>query len=635
MREREAAGRRGSRTRPSGSPRRVDDVRAPARVRRGSRRAARAHPERASWRESLAALRELLVDLRPRWPTTCSATSTQLAQLDSLVPEVEFDAVPRCRARRGRALKAGDLDEGQQGAFGRRGVNVLDVNAHPWPALPRRLRARPDRAHLPAAAAPGSTTAGRRARSAERGRRLDAAVARSRRRSRAAAVRAGRARRTRAAAAPTRRANEAGGRAQLPSSFFRAAAGAHRGPPGAGRQRSSGSPFVRRIRAGTVAAGVARQRAHAGRARPHAARAASRASAAACSSACSRRVVRSRRAAPRALAQPRADALRRPVRESGGGRGGCAHVRGGPRALGDRSRDVRRVPLPLPAAERPARQAAGRAGGAAAHRRANEVGTLMHTVLERFIASLPDGRARPGRPRRCTASSCSRAQPMPCSTRRGRRAWSVRRSCGRADRTRDRGRPRSPGSTVELADPGRVRVEHELERRASASSWRATSRSSSDGRRAARCASAAASTASTTSPAGFRVVDYKSGQRRDRARTASSAAARRCSSRSTCSRARMLLGRDPSEGEAAFHDVSRRGGLEADLLRRRRLARPRRRLDRRPRAGSSAASPAATSTSSPATSVPLLRLRRPLRRRPRAHRRAQARRRADGLASPR
>ena len=28
-----------------------------------------------------------------------------------------------------RALKAGDLDEGQQGAFGRRGVNVLDANA--------------------------------------------------------------------------------------------------------------------------------------------------------------------------------------------------------------------------------------------------------------------------------------------------------------------------------------------------------------------------------------------------------------------------------------------------------------------------------------------------------------------------
>ena len=85
-------------------------------------------PERASWRESLAALRELLV-VYVRDCEDVLGYLDSLAQLDSLVPEVEFERFLDLVRAEVRALKAGDLDEGQQGAFGRRGVNVLDTNA--------------------------------------------------------------------------------------------------------------------------------------------------------------------------------------------------------------------------------------------------------------------------------------------------------------------------------------------------------------------------------------------------------------------------------------------------------------------------------------------------------------------------
>ena len=52
----------------------------------------------------------------------------ELAELDELIPEVGFARFLDVVRAEVRALKAGDLDEGQQGAFGRRGVNVLDVN---------------------------------------------------------------------------------------------------------------------------------------------------------------------------------------------------------------------------------------------------------------------------------------------------------------------------------------------------------------------------------------------------------------------------------------------------------------------------------------------------------------------------
>ena len=75
------------------------------------------------------------------------------------------------------------------------------------------------------------------------------------------------------------------------------------------------------------------------------------------------------------------------------------------------------------------------------------------TVLERFLASLPDGRLDQTRPDAAPPAACARS-PMPSldevEGRAGRRAdpWA-------ADRTRDRRRPRAL-ARHEIADPGRV-----------------------------------------------------------------------------------------------------------------------------------------------------------------------------------
>ena len=61
-------------------------------------------------------------------------------------------------------------------------------------------------------------------------------------------------------------------------------------------------------------------------------------------------------------------------------------------------------------------KAPGRAGGAVAHA-AQRSGALMHTVLERFIASLPDGRLDPDAVPRCTVGGYPRAER--CRPRRG------------------------------------------------------------------------------------------------------------------------------------------------------------------------------------------------------------------------
>lgn len=84
-------------------------------------------PERASWRDSLAYLRRLL-ETYVDGASDVLGYLDQLAELDALLPEVDFPRVLELVRAEVRALKAADLDEGQQGAFGRRGVNVLDVN---------------------------------------------------------------------------------------------------------------------------------------------------------------------------------------------------------------------------------------------------------------------------------------------------------------------------------------------------------------------------------------------------------------------------------------------------------------------------------------------------------------------------
>ena len=123
-----ARGRRGRaarRTRVARPPSRRR--REPARLRRGSRPSARSHCRNGHRGASLS-----------RHCASCSVVYVhdcedvlgyldQLAQLDALVPEVEFERFLDLVRAEIRALKAGDLDEGQQGAFGRRGVNVLDT----------------------------------------------------------------------------------------------------------------------------------------------------------------------------------------------------------------------------------------------------------------------------------------------------------------------------------------------------------------------------------------------------------------------------------------------------------------------------------------------------------------------------
>jgi RecB family exonuclease len=186
------------------------------------------HPERGTWSESLAYLRRLL-ETYVEGASDVAGYLDQLADLDALVPEIEFSRFLDVVRAEVKALKAGDLDEGQQGAFGRRGVNVLDVNqlrslrfravallglterAFPPPPRQDPLLLDDERGRVNEA---GTFDLPLRARGADP-EPLQFALAVSAARERLLLS--------------TRRAEEAGGRPQLPSSFFRAAAGALEG----------------------------------------------------------------------------------------------------------------------------------------------------------------------------------------------------------------------------------------------------------------------------------------------------------------------------------------------------------------------------------------------------------------------
>jgi RecB family exonuclease len=209
-------------------------------------------PERGSFTDLLTWLHSLL-------ETYVAGTADvvgyldQLAQLDTLMPEIDRARFLDLVRAEVKSLKAGDLDEGQQGAFGRRGVNVLDVNQlrnlrfravavlglteRSFPPPPRQdpLLLDDEREALNKT---GGFTLPLRARGDDP-EPLQFALA------------------AHAAREPlllsTRRAEEAGGRPQLPSSFFLAAASAI-----VGRRASVDEiralPSVRHVPAGRVGA---------------------------------------------------------------------------------------------------------------------------------------------------------------------------------------------------------------------------------------------------------------------------------------------------------------------------------------------------------------------------------------------
>jgi ATP-dependent helicase/nuclease subunit B len=191
----------------------------------------RAAPGRGAWSELLAWLRGLL-GTYVEGAEDVVGYLDQLALLDALVPEIELARFLEIVRAEVKALKAGDLDEGQQGAFGRRGVGVLDLNqlrglrfravallglterAFPPPPRQDPLLLDDERQRLNRA---GGFSLPLRARGADP-EPLQFALA----------VHAARER----VFLSTRRAEEAGGgRAQIPSSFFRAAAAALEGRP--------------------------------------------------------------------------------------------------------------------------------------------------------------------------------------------------------------------------------------------------------------------------------------------------------------------------------------------------------------------------------------------------------------------
>jgi len=208
------------------------------------------HPERSTWGEALDALRPLLTDYVEGAEGVLDLLD-RLRELDRIVPQVDFRHVLEVVRAEVRALRAGDLEEGQQGAFGRRGVSVLDVNQlrnlrfravavlglaeRSFPPPPRQdpLLLDEERRRLNAA---GGWCLPLRAQGADP-EPLQFALA----------VHAARE----ALFLSTPRAEEPGGRPQFPSSFFRLAAAAL-----AGRRiavdETAELPFVRRLRAGRV-----------------------------------------------------------------------------------------------------------------------------------------------------------------------------------------------------------------------------------------------------------------------------------------------------------------------------------------------------------------------------------------------
>jgi RecB family exonuclease len=215
----------------------------------------KAHPESGTWTECLDVLRPLLVDYVQDVGDVLGHLD-QLAQLDELLLEpVPFERFLDTVRAEVQALKAGDLDEGRQGAFGLRGVNVLDANQirhlrfravavlglteRSFPPPPRQdpLFLDGERERLNNA---GGVTLPLRARGADP-EPLQFAVA----------VGAARER----LLLSTRRAAEAGGRAQLPSSFFRYAASALAGRRLRAYEIGELDPrFYRRLLAGRIGA---------------------------------------------------------------------------------------------------------------------------------------------------------------------------------------------------------------------------------------------------------------------------------------------------------------------------------------------------------------------------------------------
>ena len=210
-------------------------------------------PERATWSQCLDYLRQILVDY-VRDAADVVGYLDSLAQLDALLPPVEFSRFLVVVRAEVQALKAGDLDEGNQGAFGRRGVNVLDVNQlrnlrfqavavvglteRKFPPPPRQdpLLLDDERARLNAAA---GWSLPLRAWGPDP-EPLQFALA----------VHAARER----LLLSTSRAEEPGGRLQLPSSFFRAAVSAVVGERVTINDVEDAAGPVRRLRAGRVGA---------------------------------------------------------------------------------------------------------------------------------------------------------------------------------------------------------------------------------------------------------------------------------------------------------------------------------------------------------------------------------------------
>lgn len=214
-----------------------------------------ARPPGPGWGASLDVLLPILRDYAEDCESVVGYLE-QLRDLDRVVPGVDFDRVLDAVRAEVRSLRAGDLDEGQQGAFGRRGVNVLDVNqlrnlrfravavlglterAFPPPPRQDPLLLDAERGRLNAA---GGWDLPLRAQGPDP-EPLQFALA----------VHAARER----LHLSTRRAEESGGRAQIPSAFFRLAVSVI-----AGRrvrvEEVADLDVVRRMPAGRVGAGDA------------------------------------------------------------------------------------------------------------------------------------------------------------------------------------------------------------------------------------------------------------------------------------------------------------------------------------------------------------------------------------------
>ncbi len=124
-REREAATRTGA---PEWLGERVAEAESLLRFIEDFARLLAAHPTHGTWAECLASFRRLVEDV-VQDPDEVLGHLDQLAQLDELAGPVDYGRFLDTVRAEIRALKAGDLEGGNQGALGLRGVSVLDVNA--------------------------------------------------------------------------------------------------------------------------------------------------------------------------------------------------------------------------------------------------------------------------------------------------------------------------------------------------------------------------------------------------------------------------------------------------------------------------------------------------------------------------